>query len=114
VLPLRRVLVVEDYLGIARAILQELQEMGAVVCEAPDWLSGQRILRDQEGVQLLVLDIDTTGLEVMDEIPTGFPVVVISDGLYDIPERDHLAHIEKPFSLSDFTQALINAMSHQK
>ncbi len=109
--PLRLVLVVEGYPGIARAILRDLQEIGAVVCEAEDWLSGQRILRDQEGVQLLVLDTDTTGLEVVDEIPTGFPVVVISDGLYGIPSRAHLAHIEKPFTSSEFTQALTSAMS---
>ncbi len=110
-LPLRLVLVVEGYPGIARAILRDLQEMDVAVCEAEDWLSGQRILRDQEGVQLLVLDTDTTGPEIMDEIPAGFPVVVISDGLYGIPSREHLTCIEKPFSSNELARALTRAMS---
>jgi CheY-like chemotaxis protein len=109
-----RVLVVDDDTDVRTAIAEALASVGHRVTEAVDGLEGLQVAR-QEPPDLILLDLmmprmngwQFRAAQQADPLLSRIPVVVVSGNL---PEQVHavgaVAHLHKPFSLSELLDAV--------
>jgi PAS domain S-box-containing protein len=114
------VLVVDDDNLVLTNMAAMLEDLRHQVFEVNSARQALVILRRQTAIELVVTDQampDMTGLQLIDEIKTGWPdlPVILATGYAELPkDTDPLQpRLAKPFLQSDLTQAVNDAMSGQ-
>jgi len=113
------VLVVDDDAGIRGVIRAALSDEYRVV-EADDGFNGlSEVMVGDQPVDAIITDLQMpgrTGVELMDDLPEGIPVIIISAYLKTPVYKQALEHLnpvavfEKPFKVADLCESLKEAL----
>ena len=115
------ILVVDDDEGVREVIRTALSDYYRVV-EAGDGFYGlSEVMVGDPPVDAIITDLHMPGcdgVELIEDLPEGIPVIIISAYLKTPGYQQALKHlhpvaiIEKPFKMSDLCQTLKTALNH--
>jgi CheY-like chemotaxis protein len=115
VVPLKRILIVEDDADVRQALADALRDAGLAVEVAGDGVEGLERLRGGPVPSLVLLDLRLPrlgGADLLramrdDEAYEHVPVITMTAGPEPMEDGDVVAHLHKPFDLDDLLQIVL-------
>ncbi|QGM45729.1 ATP-binding protein [Methylocystis heyeri] len=118
-----KALVVEDQPEVRSQVVDALQEMGYAVCEAPDGITGLKMLEAAGELNLLVSDVGLPGMsggqlaEIAHAARPALPILLITGyagaSLEKLEIAPNMDVLRKPFTLDQFS-ASVRALTQAK
>jgi CheY-like chemotaxis protein len=117
----RRILIVEDELEVRELLQRGLSEDYDVVLAEDGFAGLTEALVGYPDLDLVITDLNMpgiTGFELIENLPNGIPVIVISGYLDDSEFQDQLEKIRpvatfhKPFLLADLKTSVEKALAN--
>lgn len=116
----REVVVIEDNHIIRDVLVRVYEGLGATVHALPHSMELERVLAENDGIDLLVIDIDLphrTGIEALETIRglgIEIPCLLVTGGLAEQPDCSRTGFLRKPFKIDVLRQASRRLLSERR